>query len=709
MVNFGEMFTVYKTNSTCYKFRRELVVLLLAGVVFQHFVICNAAVDLTGQADENDPNACQWFQLHNGGWVYKCCEGYHKAGNTNVTSLCQECPDGYYGDNCQHMCECNNGGTCDKIDGSCRCLHGYYGRTCVYPCNCKNGASCNAVDGSCICQEGFYGPQCEGGCSCPENSHCDGIDGSCVCRDGFYGSICDQVCECSVNSVCDPGDGTCSCKPGYYGNQCSQRCECYNGAWCGDDDPDSCVCSFGWVNTACTRCDFNLHLENRDLFCKDKCLHCSNGHVCTPAQRNCLCTRGWQGNRCDEKCDEGYYGNGCSERCRCDNGGSCDHVTGTCSCLPGWRGESCDEPCPSNCIDCQSEDDLCTSCYPGWLGTMCDEPCVPGFYGDGCRHSCDDCPFGVICYHVDGSCQCPGGCDDICGCHNNGTCNVTTGECICDDGWDGITCNMTISLLSSEGYNDEFQHSSLDNQPIAWIIIAAFVVANISIVICLLIFVRIYTYKKGQAKSKHTNETNREPIGTFSTCVKSRQPGVCTVDENDVHSSEHSKIQRTLWNSATLLKKPPQFHKTHLYASIYDDNEDEIYCDVDRLRRDERTDFHFRGNNEIVHSMCNGTGYHKRNTLPVVPYAISPIQGYETNLDDDTTGDESLYNTIDRTGRLYTQREASVYDDCKLSMAGTGEDRCFRLQFGCVLASEYESHGTPIMNDRVYAVLEAEC
>ena len=44
-----------------------------------------------------------------------------------------ECPEGNYGKNCSMECNCQNGGVCNKVIGSCDCLKpGYYGDKCQY-------------------------------------------------------------------------------------------------------------------------------------------------------------------------------------------------------------------------------------------------------------------------------------------------------------------------------------------------------------------------------------------------------------------------------------------------------------------------------------------------------------------------------------------------------------------------------------------------
>ena len=69
---------------------------------------------------------------------------------------CQEqCPYGRYGHNCQQLCRCQNGGTCDPIDGRCTCPPGWQGPLC-------NQRSCSRPE--------LYGPHCSLICRCHPNN-----------------------------------------------------------------------------------------------------------------------------------------------------------------------------------------------------------------------------------------------------------------------------------------------------------------------------------------------------------------------------------------------------------------------------------------------------------------------------------------------------------------------------------------------------------
>ncbi|XP_067130406.1 limulus clotting factor C-like isoform X2 [Centruroides vittatus] len=49
----------------------------------------------------------------------------------------------------------------DGVDRCVACPRGKYGRWCNGRCNCENGGTCNKEDGSCICPSGYQGERCE--------------------------------------------------------------------------------------------------------------------------------------------------------------------------------------------------------------------------------------------------------------------------------------------------------------------------------------------------------------------------------------------------------------------------------------------------------------------------------------------------------------------------------------------------------------------
>ncbi len=45
-----------------------------------------------------------------------------------------QCPAGYYGEQCDHQCNCKNNSSCDPNSGDCICARGWTGADCSKPC-----------------------------------------------------------------------------------------------------------------------------------------------------------------------------------------------------------------------------------------------------------------------------------------------------------------------------------------------------------------------------------------------------------------------------------------------------------------------------------------------------------------------------------------------------------------------------------------------
>lgn len=101
---------------------------------------------------------------------------------------------GFYGDNCNSICTCQNGGTCEHVTGACICPPGVKGD------QCEDG-----------CPPGFFGQDCDKACprNCP-SGYCDRIFGFCECLPGYFGPACNLPCP----------DFT-------FGANCNQQCDCY--------------------------------------------------------------------------------------------------------------------------------------------------------------------------------------------------------------------------------------------------------------------------------------------------------------------------------------------------------------------------------------------------------------------------------------------------------------------------------------------------
>ncbi|KAM9390692.1 uncharacterized protein ACWYII_034547 [Salvelinus alpinus] len=61
------------------------------------------------------------------------------------------------------------------------------------------------------------------------------------------------------------------------------------------------------------------------------------------------------------------------------------------------------------------------SCLTGFIGTSCEQKCPPGTFGYGCQQLCD--------------------------CMNNATCDYVTGTCYCTTGYKGIRCDQAALMM----------------------------------------------------------------------------------------------------------------------------------------------------------------------------------------------------------------------------------------------------------------------
>ena len=48
----------------------------------------------------------------------------------HILAFFSGCRKGYWGRNCSQICQCNNRGSCDPVNGKCDCDAGYRGETC---------------------------------------------------------------------------------------------------------------------------------------------------------------------------------------------------------------------------------------------------------------------------------------------------------------------------------------------------------------------------------------------------------------------------------------------------------------------------------------------------------------------------------------------------------------------------------------------------
>ncbi|CAB9506787.1 multiple EGF-like-domains 6 [Seminavis robusta] len=204
------------------------------------------------------------------------------------------------------------------------------------------------------------------------------------------------------------------------------------------------------------------HPLETELICQS-CLNKYGGYcdplgtkngTCHDEIGECQCKPGYSGARCEVlmKCYEQEH--------PCDGGkGVCDEVSGECRCHAPWYGAfcqesySCDDTARGKCFNqgtCQGqrcdcpysplvgssnceyrEDCTVFGCNNGGVcnpdSKACD--CSPPYHGIGCN-LVDQALNGGICL-VDSDCQ------------NNGSCDTTTGQCVCNDpNTLGVLCEL---------------------------------------------------------------------------------------------------------------------------------------------------------------------------------------------------------------------------------------------------------------------------
>uniref|UniRef100_A0A8C1P2H4 Multiple EGF-like-domains 10 n=1 Tax=Cyprinus carpio TaxID=7962 RepID=A0A8C1P2H4_CYPCA len=289
------------------------------------------------------------------------------------------------------------------------------------------------------------------------------------CCPGFYQSRDRCVPHCAEKCVhgrcvapstcqCEPGwggpDCSSACDGDHWGPHCSSRCQCQNGALC-NPITGACLCAAGYRGW---RCEDLCERSTYGHGCQQRCL-CQNNATCHHVTGECVCSPGYTGAFCEELCPPGKHGRQCEERCPCQNGGVCHHVTGECSCPAGWMVRLCKtQVWKEYCVVTE----VCWCCFQG---TVCQDQCPVGSYGVGCRQACS-CVNGAQCYHVSGECLCEPGytgesceervcpeglyglkCDRKCPCHasNTRSCHPMSGECLCSPGWSGLYCNETCA------------------------------------------------------------------------------------------------------------------------------------------------------------------------------------------------------------------------------------------------------------------------
>lgn len=470
----------------------------------------------------NGHGLCHAGTCHcNSGWSGPSCEVSRACSpscvppNGNcVGGLCQ-CLDGFMGADCtQTLCasNCNGHGACNK--GTCTCHEGWFGQSCAEQLDtstsecvpaCSNGGSC--VQGVCKCTVGFSGVDCSQKdavvpmvstknlrASTPDPSSStpavvvaaatvpkSGANASValVQAEGSASSNVSKVSEATPSDESDPMEALKAARNAIFAAKeaaelltkpstlppallelqkvpvtttpAPPTCEadCSGHGTCDvlkEGAQPTCTCEQGWTGLIC---DMPL--------CEDDC----NGRgICLRGK--CICKDGWYGDSCKE------------QRCPNDCSGAGYCFQGECRCLTGFSGKDCSEVRPSGqtfVMKLKSEEprqaraeldrfregsSLRASAKPscplncnnrGTCTNIGQCLCDAGYSGDTCQSFCpNECSGQGRC--IEGGCLCFAGFGGVdCSvpgcCSGHGSCDVP-GTCVCDEGWGGSECGTKL-------------------------------------------------------------------------------------------------------------------------------------------------------------------------------------------------------------------------------------------------------------------------
>nr|CUU99098.1 neurogenic locus notch protein [Hymenolepis microstoma] len=364
------------------------------------------------------PNPCQ-----NGGICEEMEDGFECT-----------CPHGYEGPLCQTNINdcvespCQNGGVCEDLVGAfrCNCLPGWKGTLCeqrMLPCDfslCQNNGTCsNTPDGEyvCECPPGFGGSRCEidinecVGIRCENGGHC--IDGQnswyCQCRPGFTGRHCEQHIPVPVSAAVTSGFNMYT----PHSIPCKDGKSCLHGGICvRSETTNFCECPFQWHGEFCEIPVCPEDFCANGGVCREILIHPRNVTLASQKEPYCECPTGYFGEHCLEKVTECTPG-------LC-NHGKCVDVDGKaarCHCDVGFGGNQCERPLRS-CLEKPCLNGAICLADPERL-FICQ--CQPGFIGNYCESK-------IPCYGIS--------------CGSHGKCE--SDECICERGWSGPHCNISL-------------------------------------------------------------------------------------------------------------------------------------------------------------------------------------------------------------------------------------------------------------------------
>ncbi|XP_056270868.1 sushi, nidogen and EGF-like domain-containing protein 1 isoform X4 [Pseudoliparis swirei] len=386
------------------------------------------------------------------------------------------CAPGFYGDECEEECLCQNGGVCVDINGTCDCPSGYTGLYCQFevtqtPCSnsrtCPDGGPCLEYGGTylCTCQtsaaeldhKDFYPyVQPRSVCDsspCLNGGYCYERDGgyTCECKYGYRGKHCEKVrLNTCASGPCRNG-GSCKEEAGSYRCVCPYR---FTGKHCEVGKPDPCASSPCLNGGTCFHYIGKYKCECTEDFSGRHC-EVSRSSVQTPAEVGCglppqvkhaemQFSSTTTGSMAVYVCHSGFISVPRATQSICGIQGDwsqppiCEEIN-ECLSQPCLNGGKCRNQVGS--YQCE--------CVDGYSGNRCQKG-VNGCLSEPCKHGapCEDRPGSYLCHCSQGfkgqNCEIE---QDGCKSHpclNGGVCRGYRRNylCVCKDGFFGDQCQM---------------------------------------------------------------------------------------------------------------------------------------------------------------------------------------------------------------------------------------------------------------------------
>ncbi|KAJ7993401.1 hypothetical protein DPEC_G00272060 [Dallia pectoralis] len=408
------------------------------------------------------------------------CESHQICEYTDLDVYNCTCAQGFYGNNCEEECLCQNGGVCTDINGTCDCPSGFTGLYCQFevtqtPCStsrpCPDGGPCLEYGGTylCTCHTGvtdidhkdFYPPyvQPRSVCDsspCLNGGYCYEREGgfTCECNHGYRGKHCEKGWRYSVRlNTCASGPcrngGSCREESGGYLCVCPYR---FTGKHCEVGKPDPCSSSpclnggtcfhyIGKYKCECSGSFSGRHCEiDRGLIHSAAGLDCGSPLQVKHAEVQFSSTS--PGSMALYICHPGYSLLPRATQSICGGQGAwsqppvCDEIN-ECVSLPCLNGGTCRDRVASFLCECDD----------GFSGNRCQtdgDECL----SDPCKHggTCENQPGSYYCHCQHGymgqNCELEQvGCESN-PCLNGGVCRGYRRNhlCVCKDGFFGDHC-----------------------------------------------------------------------------------------------------------------------------------------------------------------------------------------------------------------------------------------------------------------------------